>query len=150
VVILGLDGVVIELSAVELRTLQSPATTTPRNVHSPAASLARRDAVQNNVISTRFYVTKFFIVATISYSCREPALCRYNRHSAGSPGWPFPVLKYKYISRTKYTEAILSSASARKLLRFEITKMLIAVYCVIIRIFGKLSFPMKYSCWFKV
>ena len=107
-------------------------------------------AVQNNVISTRFYVTKFFIVATISYSYREPALCRYNRHSAGSLGWPFPVLKYKYISRTKYTEAILSSASARKLLRFEITKMLIAVYCVIIRIFGKLSFPMKYSCWFKV
>jgi len=149
VVILGLDGVVIELSAVELRTLQSPATTSPRNVHRGAA-LARRDAVQNNVISTRFYVTKFFIVATISYSCRGPALCPYNRHSAGSLGWPFPVLKYKYISRTKYTEAILSSASARKLLRFEITEMLIAVYCVIIRIFGKLSFPMKYSCWFKV
>ena len=24
-------------------------------------------------------------------------VCRYNWHSAGSLGWPFPVLKYKYI-----------------------------------------------------
>ena len=28
---------------------------------------------------------------------REPALCRCNRHSAGSTGWPFTALKYKYI-----------------------------------------------------
>jgi len=52
-------------------------------------------------------------------------VCRYNWHSAGSVGWPFPTLKYKYIF-FKYTEAILSN-STRKLLLFEITKMLIAV-----------------------
>jgi len=34
-------------------------------------------------------------------------VCRYNWHSAGSLGWPFPVLKYKYIFQIKYTEAIL-------------------------------------------
>ena len=45
-----------------------------------------------------------------------------------SRGWPFPVLKHKYIFiRIKCTEAILSN-STRKLLRFETTKMLIAVY----------------------
>jgi len=54
-------------------------------------------------------------------------VCRYNWHSAGSLGWPFPVLKYKYIFLNhKYTEAILSN-STRKLLWFEITKKLIAV-----------------------
>ena len=26
-------------------------------------------------------------------------VCRYNWHSAGSPGWPFPMLKYKYKKR---------------------------------------------------
>ena len=59
----------------------------------------------------------------------------YNWHSAGSPGWPFPMLKYKYIFFQKgliYTEAILSNGT-QKLLWFEIGKMLIAVwkkYCV--------------------
>ena len=43
----------------------------------------------------------------------------------GSLGWPFPMLKYNYIFQIKYTEAILSN-STRKLLWFEITKMLIA------------------------
>ena len=37
-----------------------------------------------------------------------------------------PMLKYKYIFQKKYTEAILSN-STRKLLWFEISKMLIAV-----------------------
>ena len=46
---------------------------------------------------------------------------RYGWHSAVSRGWPFPVLKYKYIF-----QAILSNSS-RKLLWFEIAKMLIAV-----------------------
>jgi len=53
-------------------------------------------------------------------------VCRYNWHSAGSLGWPFPTLKYKYIFRIKYTEAILSN-STRKVLWFKISKMLIAV-----------------------
>jgi len=61
-------------------------------------------------------------------------VCRYYWHSAGSLGWPFPMLKYKYIFQIKYTEAILSN-STRKLLWFEITKMLIAFkkffYCII-------------------
>ena len=56
---------------------------------------------------------------------------RCNWHSAGSPGWPFPMLKYK---RHFYTVAILSN-STRKRLWFEITKMLIAIkniiFCVI-------------------
>jgi len=48
-------------------------------------------------------------------------MCRYNWLSAGSLGWPFPVLKYKYIVQIRYTEAILSN-STRRLLWFEITK----------------------------
>ena len=54
------------------------------------------------------------------------------------------MLKYSYIFQIKYTEAILSN-STRKLLWFEITKMLIAVYekniVSLIIIFGTLSFP---------
>ena len=53
-------------------------------------------------------------------------VCRYNWHSAGFLVWPFPMLKYKYISQIKYTEAILSN-STRKPLWFENSKMLIAV-----------------------
>jgi len=53
-------------------------------------------------------------------------VCRYNWHSAGSLGWPCPMLKYKYIFQIKYTEAILSNIT-RKLFWFEISKMLIAV-----------------------
>ena len=53
-------------------------------------------------------------------------MCRYNWHSAGFLGWPFSMMKYKYIFEIKYTEAILSNKT-RKLLWFEITKMLIAL-----------------------
>jgi len=44
-------------------------------------------------------------------------------------GWQFPVLLYKCIFRIKYTDAILIilSNGARKLLWFEISKMMIAV-----------------------
>ena len=56
--------------------------------------------------------------------------CRYNWHSAVFLGWPFPVIKYKYIFQIKYTEAILSN-STLKLLWFEISKMLIAVFAKI-------------------
>ena len=41
-------------------------------------------------------------------------------------GLLFAMIKYKYIFQVKYTEAI-SSDSTRKLLWFEISKMLIAV-----------------------
>jgi len=58
---------------------------------------------------------------------------RYSWHSAGSLGWPFPVLRCKCIFQIKYTDAILSN-STQKLLWFEISKMLIAV-------FGALSYP---------
>ena len=73
-------------------------------------------------------------------------MCRYNWHSAGSLGWPFSVLIYEYMFQIKYTEAILSN-STRKLLSFEITEMLIAVYknskiiVLFLIIFGTLSFP---------
>ena len=53
-------------------------------------------------------------------------VCRYNWHSAGTLGWPFPTLKYKYVFHIKYTEAVLPN-STRKPLWFEITKMPIAV-----------------------
>jgi len=53
-------------------------------------------------------------------------VCRYNSHNAGSLGWPFSVIKYKYIFQTKYAETNLSN-STRKLLSFEISKVLIAV-----------------------
>jgi len=50
----------------------------------------------------------------------------YKWHGADSLGWLFLVLKYKYIFHIKYAEAILSNGT-RKLLWFEITKMLIEV-----------------------
>jgi len=53
-------------------------------------------------------------------------MCQYIGTVLVPWGWPFPMLKYKYIFQIKYTEAILSN-STRKLLWFEITKMLIAV-----------------------
>jgi len=61
-------------------------------------------------------------------------------------GWPYLMIKYKYIFQIKYTEAVLSN-STRKLLWFEIVKMLIKCslkneYIVLfIIIFGTLSFP---------
>ena len=71
-------------------------------------------------------------------------MCRYNWHSAGSLGWPFPMLQYKYIFQKKYAKAILSN-STRKLLWFQITEMPIAVKNTIIMsfiiIFCKRSFP---------
>ena len=64
-------------------------------------------------------------------------------------GWSFPVLKYKYIFfQIKYTEAILSN-STRKLLWFDVTKMLIAVkksiYCVIYYNFGHHTFVPRFE-----
>jgi len=61
------------------------------------------------------------------------------------------VLKYKYVSQTKYTKAILRN-STRKLLWFKITNMLIAVlknkFMLFIVIFGtnhKLSVLIAYN-----
>jgi len=51
---------------------------------------------------------------------------RNNWHSADTLGWPFPMLKYKYIFQIKDTETILSN-STQKLLWFVISEMLIAV-----------------------
>ena len=74
-------------------------------------------------------------------------VCRYNWHSAGSMGWPFSVLKCKYVSQIKYTETILSNSTG-KLLWFEITKMLIAFkknkfIVLFIIISGTLSFSIS-------
>jgi len=60
------------------------------------------------------------------------------------------MLKYKYIFQMKYTEAILSN-SVRKLLWFQITKMLIAdemkkIIVSFIITFGTLSLPMATLC----
>jgi len=40
-------------------------------------------------------------VKTIRKENYRGRVCRYNWHSAGSRVWPFPMLKYKYIFRTK-------------------------------------------------
>ena len=71
-------------------------------------------------------------------------MCRCNWHSAGSLGWPFPMLKCKYICQIKNTLQLLSH-STRKLLWFEIGKMLITVeknkfIVLLITIFGTCSF----------
>jgi len=65
-------------------------------------------------------VFSYFSAHVFQYGSK---VCRYNWHSAGFLGWPFPMLKYKYTFHIKYTEAILSN-STRKLLWFEIAKML--------------------------
>jgi len=69
-------------------------------------------------------------------------ICHARSNSVpGSLGWSFPTLNFFQI---KYTEAILSNG-IRKLLWFEITKMLTVVLKIIsllfIIIFGALSFP---------
>jgi len=64
------------------------------------------------------------ITPTLSVIGNE--MCRYSWHSAGSMGWPFPMLEYKYIFQAKYPKVILSN-STRKLSWFEITEMMIAV-----------------------
>jgi len=50
-------------------------------------------------------------------------VCRYDWHSAGSLGWPFPMEKYKYT--TYFSNKIFGScfikSSTRKLLWFEIS-----------------------------
>jgi len=75
-------------------------------------------------------------------------MCRYNWHSAGSLGWPFPMLRYRYIFQIKYTEAILSNTT-RKLSWLEISKMLhdcslkINLLSHLLLIFGTLSFPIQ-------
>jgi len=70
-------------------------------------------------------------IYTRALCCRH-SQCYRERKRADTIGtvlvpWPFPVLKYKYILQIKNSEAILSD-STRKLLWFEITKMLIAVH----------------------
>ena len=45
-----------------------------------------------------------FTAVAVSYGTN---VCRYNWHSAGSLGWPFPALKYQYNFQIKYAEAIL-------------------------------------------
>jgi len=71
---------------------------------------------------------------------------RHNWHSAVSLGWPFPMLKCKYIFHIKYMEEIFSN-STWILLWFEISIMLIEVLknksiVLFIIIFGILSFSM--------
>jgi len=71
-------------------------------------------------------------------------VCRCNWHSAGSLGWPFPMLKCKYICQIKNTLQFLSHITL-KLLWFEIGKMLITVeknkfIVLLITIFGTCSF----------
>jgi len=61
-----------------------------------------------------------------SHMSSATKVCRYNWHSAGFLGRPFPMEKIRIYFVKIYAEAVLSN-STRKLLWFEITKMLIAV-----------------------
>ena len=106
----------------------------------------RVDASFVKVVSGAESATHRCLVSFLS-APQGTKVCRYNWHSAGSLGWQFAVLKYKYIFQIKHTEAILSNTT-RKLLRFEISKMLIAVLKnklsgLTVIIFGTLSFPIK-------
>jgi len=58
-------------------------------------------------------------------------VCQYNWHSAGSLGWPFPMLKYKYIFQIKNMEAIFFTQHSETVW-FEINKMLIAFKKIIL------------------
>jgi len=69
----------------------------------------------------------------------------YSWRNAGSLGWSFPMLKYRYIFQIKYTEAIFSDIT-------EITVMVLnyqnahcslrkEIILLLITIFGTLSFP---------
>ena len=58
--------------------------------------------------------------------CPSTVTDTVQKNESGSLGGPFPTVEYYYIFRIQYTEAILSN-STRKLLWFEITKMLMAV-----------------------
>ena len=40
----------------------------------------------------------------------QTTVCRYNWHSDGSPSWPFPVLKYKYIFQIKSRKQFYQTA----------------------------------------
>ena len=73
-----------------------------------------------NCLSTDFSHQKGIKVSRRRHSLYATKVCRYNWHSAGSLGWPFPMIKYKYFFQIKYTEAI-SSDSIRKQLRFKIS-----------------------------
>jgi len=66
------------------------------------------------------------VLSKINKNCCHQS-CRYNWHSASSLDWPFPMLKYSHIFQVKHTEAVLLN-NTWKLLRFEVTEMLIEVY----------------------
>jgi len=69
----------------------------------------------------------------------ETKVCRYNWHSTGSRGWPFPMLKYKiYICQIKYTEAILSTSTGKLL--WSDAKMLTALLGQILQNVLRLSY----------
>ena len=70
-------------------------------------------------------------------------VCRYNWHSAGSLGCPFPMLKYKYIFLKQNIRKQFYQTALGKLIWFEIFKMQITVEknkCVVLFIitFGTL------------
>ena len=86
--------------------------------------------VQDALVCWNFWVAMVLLKGLVRFvpKAQGTKVCRYNWHSAGSFGWPFPMLKlkYKYTFQMKYTKAILSN-STRKLLWFESAKMPIAV-----------------------
>ena len=95
-------------------------------LQSPAASRrTRRDLLDSSskysvvIKSSRYAQHQMPTIGNKSVPI-QLAQCRF------PVGWPFSMLNYKYIFQIIYTEAILSN-STRKLLWFEITKMLIAI-----------------------
>jgi len=84
--------------------------------------LARLQSIQNFTLTTEIPPSEI----KDRLAAQGTRVCQYNWHSAGSLGWPFPVLKSKYIFQIKHTEAILSN-STQTLLWLKISKTLIAV-----------------------
>jgi len=93
-------------------------------------------------LSTARFVARVYLRQLISLLDRSSLQRRQNKacayivrscnrerqwNSAGSLGWPFPMLKYKYIFQIKKNAEAILSNSARKPARFEITKLPIAV-----------------------
>jgi len=57
-----------------------------------------------------FLLSRLLDLSNVAVSVEQGTkVCRYNWHSAGFLGWPFPVLKYKYSFQIKYTEAIFTA-----------------------------------------
>ena len=69
--------------------------------------LTDNDKFYGRTLVQHLGVLLFRHIFDFAHPCKERKYAdrAYNWHSAGSLGWPFPMLKCKYIFQIKYTEA---------------------------------------------